>query len=173
MIKKFTSWNDFPGCNINSNSINDRIFRRRKASIKEISGSVDSVIMLPFQLLRIIKLLRLSWINLCLSNIKANCIKDRSVVFKILFDVRKKWSYSEVNSEPNQTSMIEPFQPLDIITKSSTYTFFAWTKFVIKTRLKFLKKETSSKYNILRLGSSKAKNKRTMIYISLKKLFTK
>ena len=90
MIKKFTSWNDFPGCNINSNSINDRIFRRRKASIKEISGSVDSVIMFPFQLLRIIKLLRLSWINLCLSNINANCIKDRSVVFKILFDVRKK-----------------------------------------------------------------------------------
>lgn len=44
MVKKFTSWNDFPGYNINSNSINDKIFRR-KASIKEISGSVDSVII--------------------------------------------------------------------------------------------------------------------------------
>ena len=81
MIKKFTSWNDFPAYNINSKK---EIHQRNQRECR------FCYYLFPFQLLRIIKLLRLSWINLCLSNIKANCIKDRSVVFKILFDVRKK-----------------------------------------------------------------------------------
>ena len=89
LLKKFASWNDFPKA-IASKIINRSLNNDDKTDqANESDPNMDTDVTTIYFRMPYIGDKGVSLIKACINKIRANCIKDRKIVFKILYDVAK------------------------------------------------------------------------------------
>ena len=87
LIKKFTTWNDFPKYLVNSNFRKTLQAHKGKSGPNLTTKQKEPVVVyfrFPYYGYKCLQLLKF-----CIRKIKLNCKKDHPVVFKILYDVCK------------------------------------------------------------------------------------